>query len=272
MNYHLGLDVASYGASYFDYLLPPVGSIVSQRISCLNYALVAVETVGYGIRHDYKEFWRGVATLSGAIVGGIYGGYGGAYFLSSAFSMGYSYCYDPLIIDLDNDGDFFININDSKIFFDMNSDGKFNTSTWFDADDGLFVLDLNMNGNIDNLGEVFSEKFNGGCDSGFGALLTLDQNNDGIFNLQDDAFYDVRVWRDFNQNGISEENELHSLASLNISSIDLSNIVTAERNIAGNVIYRESSVTMTNGDVTTVADVGFLVNSGEYTYEGSHCN
>lgn len=176
--------------------------------------------------------------------------------------------YDPIILDIDSDGIELIDLKSSKIFFDTDIDNNVNISGWIHPDDAILVFDINKNGKIDNLTEVFSEKFNGGSDSGFGALSSLDKNSDGIFNAQDEAFTQVRVWRDLNQNGVSESGELFTLSSLNISSIDLTNIVTTERNVDGNVIHRESSATMANGSRITVADVGFLANTTEYTYEG----
>ena len=48
------------------------------------------------------------------------------------------------------------------------------------------------------------------------ALADLDSNNDGQFNAADAAFASVRLWKDANQNGISEAGELFTLAQLGV--------------------------------------------------------
>lgn len=113
---------------------------------------------------------------------------------------------DPLVIDLDNDG--------------------IKTGTgWVKGDDGFLVLDRNGNGTIDNGGELFgvdTTLANGQkATDGIAALRDMDSNGDSIFDAADTQFGNVRVWQDLNQDGVSQSNELKTLASLGITSIDL---------------------------------------------------
>lgn len=56
---------------------------------------------------------------------------------------------------------------------------------------------------------------------GFDALQDLDDNKDGIINHQDTAFNTLKIWQDYNKDGISQADELKSLSDLNIQSFGL---------------------------------------------------
>jgi len=87
----------------------------------------------------------------------------------------------------------------------------------------MLVLDRNGNGTIDNGRELFGDstiKSNGQTAiDGFDALADLDGNHDGIVNSNDAQFSNLRLWRDLNQDGISQTGELFTLASQNIVGI-----------------------------------------------------
>ena len=58
--------------------------------------------------------------------------------------------------------------------------------------------------------------------NGFEALASLDSNGDKVFNAQDAAFSQVRLWQDLNQDGISHTGEPSILAqtpSANLSAL-----------------------------------------------------
>ena len=54
---------------------------------------------------------------------------------------------------------------------------------------------------------------------GFEALADLDSNGDGQFNAADADFASVKLWKDANQNGISEAGELFTFAQLGVQGI-----------------------------------------------------
>ena len=69
---------------------------------------------------------------------------------------------DPLVIDLNGDGIKLTRYTDTPILFDIDNDGgSLEQTGWFSATDGVLVRDLNNNGKIDNIAEMFSEYYGG---------------------------------------------------------------------------------------------------------------
>jgi len=107
---------------------------------------------------------------------------------------------------------------------------------WVGADNGILVFDTNGNGAIDNATEWFGESFAVPGSkapvgqNGFSVLATLAAAGSTVFS-RDTAlinpftggnyFDGVKVWVDADQNGISTPEELKTLTSLGIASIDL---------------------------------------------------
>ncbi|WP_225981513.1 calcium-binding protein [Paracidovorax avenae] len=149
---------------------------------------------------------------------------------------------DPLVLDLDGDGIEAIGIDPSRpILFDHDGDGTRNATGWIKGDDGIVVLDRNGNGLIDSGRELFGDQtLREGAQAGQGmfyangyeALAGQDGNGDGVIDAADTAYGQLRIWKDVNQDGISQVGELHTLSDLGIarlnvkgqrSSIDLGN-------------------------------------------------
>ncbi len=131
---------------------------------------------------------------------------------------------DPLALDLDGDGIETIGITPQKtVLFDHDGDGNKAATGWLAPDDGWLVRDRNGNGTIDNGGELFGVDTvlsNGSkATDGFAALCELDSNGDGLLTAADTQFSQLKVWQDVNQDGISQVNELQTLAQRHIVSI-----------------------------------------------------
>ena len=171
---------------------------------------------------------------------------------------------DPLALDLDGDG---IETRgaDGRVVFDHNGDGVQTGTGWLRPDDGWLVLDRNSNGTIDNGGELFgvdTVKADGTkATDGFDALSDLDSNDDGVFDAKDTRFADVRIWRDLNQDGISQSNERSTLAANNIRSINL-NKTSATTNLGnGNTQTATATFTRTDDTTGTAANLGLVSNT-----------
>ncbi len=129
--------------------------------------------------------------------------------------------YDPLVIDLNNDGVKGTNL-DYKINFDLDNNGFKEATSWIDNNDAFIAIDKNNNGAIDNGSELFGNKSisnnayaytNPNAKNGFEALSEFDSNNDGIIDEKDKEFTNLLLWQDKNSNGISETDELIKLSN-----------------------------------------------------------
>ena len=159
---------------------------------------------------------------------------------------------DPLALDLDGDGIETTGINGDSgtVLFDHDGDGVLTGTGWVKGDDGFLVWDRNGNGTIDNGHELFGVdtlKQNGQyATDGIDALADLDSNGDGVFDASDAHFADVRVWRDLNQDGISQAGELSTLAEHGIVSIGLASESAIVNLNNGNI--QTASTTYTRAD------------------------
>jgi len=137
---------------------------------------------------------------------------------------------DPLAIDLDGDGIETVGVA-AGVLFDHDADAIKTGTGWLKGDDAFVVLDRNGNGTIDSGRELFgvdtivgTEPLTGRtlyAPDGFAALGSLDGNGDKLFDANDAQYANVRLWRDLNQDGLSQANELQGLAEAGIASIDL---------------------------------------------------
>ncbi|WP_165091000.1 calcium-binding protein [Neisseria yangbaofengii] len=160
--------------------------------------------------------------------------------------------YDPLVLDLDGDGIETVGTQGYKgALFDHNSDGIRTSTGWISADDGLLVIDRNGDGLINNGGELFGDstvlKDGSNAAHGYAALAEVDTNSDGKIDAQDADFAKLKVWRDLNQDGVSQEGELFTLAELNIQSLDVAyqDVDTCLGN--GNILAQKGSYPLTGG-------------------------
>ena len=160
---------------------------------------------------------------------------------------------DPLVLDLDGDG-LELSAASANVLFDHNADGIKTGTGWARPDDGFLVRDLNGSGSIDSGRELFgvdTEKSNGQlATQGFDALADLDANGDGQITSADAAWGQLQVWRDANQDGISQAGELSGLDALGITRIGLNGSSTGPQ--AGQTINNNRvalSTTFTRGGV-----------------------
>jgi hypothetical protein len=155
-----------------------------------------------------------------------------------------------------------INAN-NNVLFDHDGDGAKHGTGWINADDAMLVLDRNGNGTIDSGRELFGDstiKSNGKyAIDGFDALKDIDSNNDGVINSSDTQFANLRLWRDLNQDGISQTGELFLLSDYNISSL---NAVKTEHTLTlpnGNQIADTGTYTRADGTTGNMADVNLMM-------------
>ncbi|WP_234416491.1 calcium-binding protein, partial [Xanthomonas fragariae] len=180
---------------------------------------------------------------------------------------------DPLTLDLDGDGIETLAAS-YGVLFDHDGDGVKTGTGWVSSHDGLWVLDRNGNGVIDNGGELFGADTvlaNGQkATSGFEALRGLDSNGDGVFNRFDSSFSQVRIWRDLNQDGISQAVELSTLESVGVASIELTPSTADDLDLGnGNVVDNRGSYTQVDGSKGLAGDLQLAMNNFFRDFSGS---
>jgi hypothetical protein len=133
---------------------------------------------------------------------------------------------DPLLLDLDGDGIETTSLAQSRAYFDVDGDGFAERTGWVGADDGILAVDRDGSGAIENVNELFG----GPGESGFAELRLLDSNADGRIDAADLEFASLRVWRDLDEDGVSDAGELFTLQQLGIASIGAVGQVAANDN------------------------------------------
>ena len=86
-----------------------------------------------------------------------------------------------IINDLDGDGIETTERGARAVYFDVDADRFAERTGWLGGDDGFLVRDLNGNGRID----AISEMFGGAGASGLGQLAAFDADNDGKITRAD---------------------------------------------------------------------------------------
>lgn len=167
---------------------------------------------------------------------------------------------DPLAIDLDHDGIETIGPSDRKpILFDHEGNGIKSGTGWLAPDDGWLTLDRDDNGEIDSGRELFGvdtlKKDGQPARDGFEALREFDQNIDGRIDAKDTVFEHLRIWRDLNQDGASQAEELTTLIQQGIVSINLNSIRDFHPLGNGNIQNAISTFFYTNGASGKVANI-----------------
>jgi hypothetical protein len=190
---------------------------------------------------------------------------------------------DPLVMDLNGDGVGLTSLHANAVTFDMNNDSNSNDRTsWVGPADGLLVMDINENDQIDSIAELVSEHLgasgplNIGAEqsafgSGFSALASFDLNEDDVIDRRDAVWQRLQVWVDSNMDGLSwvdenanglrdegEVSELHALSDLDITQISLAKVDLGELDEGGNKLLSAGSFVM-GGEAQEILEVGFQV-------------
>jgi Ca2+-binding RTX toxin-like protein len=220
---------------------------------------------GFGIIKDYhldldSGIGSGGVTVFQAEWAGDFSGENLKKFVNLALKAGFGVglgSFDPLVLDLDGDGFELTSEGNSRVYFEFDGDGFGERTGWVRGDDGLLARDANGNGTVDNVTELFGNR----AQSGFAMLGAFDLNADGLIDVEDAVFAELRVWRDADQDGVSDPGELKTVSELGIVSISHASAAPAQPTaIGGNQIVRTGSFARADGTTGAVADVAFAIN------------
>ncbi|WP_236939894.1 hypothetical protein [Francisella uliginis] len=267
------LNISAYAKLLNGGIETPNATIMDQLTAVKNtdFPLVIMEEGALGIYetkqpaiYDLMLKFIEVSAPSGQTLVEATEEYSLASIISDKFTQAATQRYgDPLVVDLDRDGKLETTSADGSVLFDHDNDGQATGTGWVNAEDGLLVRDKNLDGQITSGRELFGDntiKSDGTkAVDGFDALSDLDSNSDGVFNEQDSAFSEVKVWQDADQDGVTDQGELLSLAEAGISSIDL-NAKTVNQSVAGGILRKTSTATTTDDGTTAVGAMDFAEN------------
>jgi Ca2+-binding RTX toxin-like protein len=163
----------------------------------------------------------------------------------------------PVVLDLDGDGVELVSRAASSVTFDSLGDGVKRATGWVSADDGLLVLDRNRDGLIGEGSEISFKGDLAGAVSDLEGLAAFDSDKNGFFDRGDARFAEFQVWRDTNQDGVSQASELKSLSDYKVTAIALTLSLTGAKpeGASDNLIYATSSYVREDGTVGAVGDV-----------------
>jgi len=173
----------------------------------------------------------------------------------------------PIVVDLTGDG-FQLTALEEGVQFDLGADGTLEQVAWTDPsrDDVFLALDRNGNGWIDDGAELFgaaTDQPESDIPHGYRALAIFDKasrggNEDGLISTEDAVFNKLLVWRDANQNGMSEAEEITPLERTGIESISLELVESARRDRNGNLLRWASRVRIGGVETLRAVDVIFV--------------
>lgn len=167
-------------------------------------------------------------------------------------------CHTPVLIDVEGDGFALTNQENGVEIRPKPGFAKIQTAwTTAGSDDAWLALDRNGNGKIDDVSELFSSTAPqpipepGRIGNGFIALAEYDKasnggNGDGIISKNDAVFKELRLWRDSNHNGRSQNSELFTMRALGLKKIELDYQESTKTDRHGNKFKYRARVKDTN--------------------------
>lgn len=111
----------------------------------------------------------------------------------------------------------FIELKESKVWFDWNGDGFIRHTPWFRNINVFLVRDKNKNGIIDDGLEFVGY----GYDNAFLELKEHDLNKDGYITSEDPIYLELLVWVELFNPGVTDRNELQHLQDFQVAAISL---------------------------------------------------
>jgi hypothetical protein len=157
----------------------------------------------------------------------------------------------PIVINFGR-GDYQLTGSNSPVLFDMSGTGTPVKMGWTaaGADEAFLWLDRNHNGKVTGGAELFGNftplKDGQLAANGFEALREYDDNRDGVIDERDAVWGRLMLWRDLNHNGISEPNEITTLAGSGVTRIELGYHWTGRLDVYGNAFKYESTVRLSD--------------------------
>jgi hypothetical protein len=178
----------------------------------------------------------------------------------------------PIVFDLDGNGVTLVRRSYSDVHFDADNDGLAQRTGWFSASDGVLALDRNGDGYIGSGAEISFSQDVAGAASDLQGLVAFDSNANGFLDHDDSRFGEFLIWRDANQDGVSQAGELASLEDHGIVALSLTGTPTGESmsGAVDNVVYATTHFVRADGSVGEAADVLLSFEGGPAATASTH--
>nr|WP_312884078.1 hypothetical protein [Rhizobium laguerreae] len=171
----------------------------------------------------------------------------------------------PVLLDLNGDSHIDLRPLDelgTSVGFDWDGDGVAEETAWVGPQDGFLAVDLGAggtagpDGKIDQARELAFSLWDDQSTSDLDGLrLAFDTNHDNILDLNDERWSEFRVWRDLNQNGVSDAGELQTMTDAGIRLINLMPSSDGIQSFAdGSIITGTSTYQTVDGNQHLVGD------------------
>ncbi|MEO8022804.1 tandem-95 repeat protein [Polaromonas sp.] len=182
---------------------------------------------------------------------------GGASFRSVNF---WTFGYDPVVIDLDNDGLEFLDIGESNVTVDKDGDGQYESIAWVKGSEGILAWDHNHDDQINRADEIEFWSHVNPLDPWRTDLQSLarpefDTNQDGKFDSTDAKWSEFKLWRDLNSNGVSDLGELQTLDEAGLKALHLNTNVLNRRYGEDVLVRGYTRAEMVDGRMLQAGDV-----------------
>jgi hypothetical protein len=171
--------------------------------------------------------------------------------------------HGALVVDINGTGHRLTSIGEG-VEFDLNADRILDRVSWIPrgSDLAFLVADWNQNGRIDSgfeligVGSGPSDGFkelaaNDGIAPGADSQRIADRTPDGVIDARDLLYQQMRLWKDLNHNGISEEDELESLPHAGVIAIELNEMPLDIPDVHGNLLRSELRIVVQKGAGST---------------------
>ncbi|MCI5049329.1 MAG: M10 family metallopeptidase C-terminal domain-containing protein, partial [Rickettsiales bacterium] len=244
------LDVADYVDSKIDDLVSALDAVYEGAADALSDIVIDIRDALSGL----GDAISGIGNLFDNGDGSEGGIPGFSDILDELGGLFFNAPVTPLVLDLDQDSSIELTAYNAAnaSFFDLDGDGFAEQTGWVSPDDGILAIDLNSDGIINDITEVFGNA----TTDGFIALSALDSNSDNTINVADAQFGDLLVWQDLDGDGYSDDGELQSLDDWNITSISL-NYSTVNTTNAGHFVSTQSNVNLVGSGNMLIQDIWF---------------
>ncbi len=178
--------------------------------------------------------------------------------------QGHTDLLSPILLDLNGNGIELTQLWQSTQFIDSGNDGLLHRTAWAGVGDGVLFFDANGDGELSETREYVFSEWDPTAGSDIEALRAVfDTNGDGVLDANDDEWANFRV-QVTNADGTTSS---VTLASLGVTSIDLTADATRIEFSDGSVIDGQTTFTRSDGSTGTVGSAVLVSERAGYRLE-----